>query len=118
MARYVEVAGHRYPFPDDDPRSDADIVEHVARCNREIREEFLRRKHEKRLAEKVVPIRPQGISVIAIGPASVSLAAARHTARRLAAREDKQFSTTKDFRKWYLNQAKVADPRAPRTSSR
>ena len=69
MTRYVEVAGHGYPFPDDDPRSDADIVEHVARCNREIREEFLRRKHEKRLAEKVVPIRPQGISVIAIGPA-------------------------------------------------
>ena len=60
----------RYPFPDDDPRSDADIRRACCAMQSGDRgQEFLRRKHEKRLAEKVVPIRPQGISVIAIGPA-------------------------------------------------
>ena len=56
MTRYVD--GH--PFPDDDSRTDAELRGAIARSVQEERRKRIARKQEKRLAEKVVPVRPRG----------------------------------------------------------
>ena len=69
MTRYVNVPPYgRFPFPDDDTHTDAEIRQRVMRSEEEERVKRIARKRERRLAEKVVPVRPQGRSVIATGP--------------------------------------------------